>query len=266
MQGDGQARARLPRDEAQKREHKKSGRILFQSLLDAGVIETTTGEDGGKRLSVATDLQDDFSLNHALSLYLLDTIGLLGREIAGVSAPASDASRVNSRESRAGVDEAARPAEGREVAELKAAGVEYEQRIEELRSSNIQSPTASSSTARSTPSPPNTPGWAKKTSAPKSVAREMYEGFFSFAEYVKEYELERAEGLVLRYLSDVYKAFVQTVPALAKDEGVLSKSSRTSAPSCGRSTRACSTNGSACASPCDPFEPLPCARPPKCST
>jgi hypothetical protein len=56
---------------------------------------------------------------------------------------------------------------------------------------------------------------------PKSVAREMFEGFFSFSEYVKEYELERAEGLLLRYLSDVYKALVQTVPALAKDEGVV---------------------------------------------
>src|SRR5262249_22093291 len=55
---------------------------------------------------------------------------------------------------------------------------------------------------------------------PKSVAREMYEGFFSFSEYVKELGLERGEGTVLRYLSDVYKALVQTVPQPAKDEGV----------------------------------------------
>ena len=37
-----------------------------------------------------------------------------------------------------------------------------------------------------------------------------------FNEYVREYELERAEGTLLRYLSDVYKALVQTVPAPAK--------------------------------------------------
>jgi hypothetical protein len=53
---------------------------------------------------------------------------------------------------------------------------------------------------------------------PKSVAREMYETYQSFDEYVKEYGLERAEGLLLRYVSDVYKALVQTVPAWAKTD------------------------------------------------
>jgi hypothetical protein len=37
-----------------------------------------------------------------------------------------------------------------------------------------------------------------------------------FSEYVREYELGRAEGTLLRYLSDVYKALQQTVPAPAK--------------------------------------------------
>src|SRR5580658_7668149 len=32
-------------------------------------------------------------------------------------------------------------------------------------------------------------------------------------EYVRDYELGRAEGTLLRYLSDTYKALVQTVPA-----------------------------------------------------
>jgi hypothetical protein len=51
---------------------------------------------------------------------------------------------------------------------------------------------------------------------PKSIAREMVERFMDFNEYVREYELGRAEGTLLRYLSDVYKAVVQTVPAPAK--------------------------------------------------
>ena len=51
---------------------------------------------------------------------------------------------------------------------------------------------------------------------PKSIAREMSERFMDFNEYVREYELGRAEGTLLRYLSDVYKALVQTVPAPAK--------------------------------------------------
>jgi Domain of unknown function (DUF3516) len=44
----------------------------------------------------------------------------------------------------------------------------------------------------------------------------MFETYQAFSEYVKEYGLERTEGLLLRYLSDVYKTLVQTVPAPAK--------------------------------------------------
>jgi hypothetical protein len=55
---------------------------------------------------------------------------------------------------------------------------------------------------------------------PKSVAREMLEQYMSFGDYVKEYGLERGEGLLLRYLSDVYKTLVQTVPEWAKDARV----------------------------------------------
>jgi hypothetical protein len=55
---------------------------------------------------------------------------------------------------------------------------------------------------------------------PKSIAREMYENFMSFSEYVREYGLERVEGVLLRYLSDVYKALMQTVPKWAKTDAV----------------------------------------------
>jgi hypothetical protein len=48
----------------------------------------------------------------------------------------------------------------------------------------------------------------------------MLEKYMSFSEYIKEYGLERAEGSLLRYLSDVYKVLVQTVPEWAKDARV----------------------------------------------
>jgi hypothetical protein len=44
----------------------------------------------------------------------------------------------------------------------------------------------------------------------------MYELGMSFVEYVKEYGLQRSEGVLLRYLTDAYKGFVQTVPESAK--------------------------------------------------
>jgi hypothetical protein len=36
---------------------------------------------------------------------------------------------------------------------------------------------------------------------PKSIAREMFENFRSFADYIGDYDLHRAEGVLLRHLS-----------------------------------------------------------------
>ena len=57
--------------------------------------------------------------------------------------------------------------------------------------------------------------------SPKSVARDLYERAMTFADYVGYYGLARSEGLVLRYLSDAYKALRQTVPEDAEDRGAL---------------------------------------------
>ncbi|MBC7398175.1 MAG: DUF3516 domain-containing protein, partial [Bdellovibrionales bacterium] len=56
---------------------------------------------------------------------------------------------------------------------------------------------------------------------PKSVAREMVETFQSFHDYIKEYDLERVEGLLLRYLSEVYKVLLQTIPEPAKTDELV---------------------------------------------
>jgi hypothetical protein len=56
---------------------------------------------------------------------------------------------------------------------------------------------------------------------PKSIAREMHERFLSFADYIRDYGLERAEGILLRHLMQVYKVLAQTVPQSAKTEPVL---------------------------------------------
>ncbi len=54
--------------------------------------------------------------------------------------------------------------------------------------------------------------------SPKSVVRDMFERALSFSELISLYQLSRSEGLVLRYLSDAYRAIRQTVPAEAQTE------------------------------------------------
>jgi hypothetical protein len=55
---------------------------------------------------------------------------------------------------------------------------------------------------------------------PKSIAREMVEGFQRFDSYVRHYELQRVEGLLLRYLGEVYSTLQRSVPDARKTDEV----------------------------------------------
>jgi hypothetical protein len=48
----------------------------------------------------------------------------------------------------------------------------------------------------------------------------MFEQFRSFADYIKDYELQRAEGVLLRHLSRVHKVLTQAVPDATKNDTV----------------------------------------------
>jgi superfamily II RNA helicase len=211
----------------QKREHRKHGRLLYQSLFDAGVVEIappTEGAEGAegaaRRLRVNIDLQEDFSLNHALSLYLLDALTLLDpaspeyplQVLTLVEAILEDPEIILMRQ----LDRL----KTLKLAELKAAGVEYDERIAELEKLEYPKPHREFIYGSFNAFAAKHPWVGQENIRPKAVAREMYEEFYAFAEYINEYELQRMEGLLLRYLSDVYKVLSQSVPELAKDEGV----------------------------------------------
>jgi hypothetical protein len=53
------------------------------------------------------------------------------------------------------------------------------------------------------------------------VVRDMWERAMGFAEYVALYGLARSEGLVLRYLSDAYRALDQSVPEDTKSDELI---------------------------------------------
>ncbi|MGA9525948.1 MAG: DUF3516 domain-containing protein, partial [Myxococcaceae bacterium] len=55
---------------------------------------------------------------------------------------------------------------------------------------------------------------------PKSIARDMVERFCTFNDYIRDYGLQRSEGVLLRYLSEVYKTLLQTVPESMRTEEV----------------------------------------------
>ena len=228
--GDGcGAMRQLVRDchetEASKRHLRRNGFALFRSLVERGIISIVPlaerDSHGGQRLKLNVDLQEDFSLNHALSLWLLDGLAMLTPEdpdhaldvLTLVEAILENPDLILRRQ----LDKL----KGERLAELKAAGVEYEERLAELEKVEIIKPkrdfiydTFNAFAARH-------PWVGQDNVRPKSIARDMYEQFMSFEEYVRDYDLQRAEGILLRYLSETYKVLSQTVPEMARTDELM---------------------------------------------
>src|SRR5690606_15890960 len=108
---------------------------LFRSLVERKIIEIIPPAEraaAGRRLRVNVELQEDFSLNYTLSLYLIDTLALLDKE--SPTYPLDMMSLVESILEnpdiilRRQLDKL----KSEKMAELKAAGVSYEERLEEL--------------------------------------------------------------------------------------------------------------------------------------
>jgi superfamily II RNA helicase len=224
--GDGcRAMQALIRDshesERAKKAHFKRAWQLFRALVDRGIVEITPRSAEGSRVRVNVDLQEDFSMDHALSLYLFETIPLLEPD-----SPTHALDLLTLVESilenpdlilRRQLDKL----KGRRVAEMKAEGLDYDQRMEELEKLEHPKPLRDFVYGTFNAFADRHPWVGEENIRPKSIAREMFEGFRSFGDYVQEYDLERAEGLLLRHLNSVYKALSQTVPDSVKSPAIL---------------------------------------------
>ena len=209
---------------------------------------------GVRKLRVNVELQDDFSLHQALSLYLIDTLPLLPstpRTASGTGLPARDSAPASPSPESPPYPESAPPSpsdypfdvltlceaivedpdqilrrqvdklKGEKIMELKEAGVPYEERMEKLEAIEHPKPLREFLYETFNAFAAAHPWINQENVRPKSIAREMFERYRSFSDYVKDYGLERSEGLLLRHLSQVWKVLSQTVPASAKTEEVV---------------------------------------------
>ncbi|GAB3034479.1 DEAD/DEAH box helicase [Parafrigoribacterium mesophilum] len=198
---------------------------MYRTLRTAGIVEQTTDAEGRTRIRLTVDLQPNFALNQPLSPFALAVFDLLDPEgAAGASSYALDVVSVL----EATLDDP-RPvlsaqqfrARGEAVAAMKAEGIEYDQRMELLEEVTHPKPLAELLEAAFETYRASQPWVGDFELSPKSVVRDMYERAMTFNEYIGFYKLNRSEGLVLRYLSDAYRAARQTIPAEAKNEELL---------------------------------------------
>jgi len=190
---------------------RKTGFQLFRSLVDRKIIELNP-------MRINVDLQEDFSLNHALSLYLIDTLKLLDPETGNYAMDALTLVESILENPDLILRRQLDALKTIRMHELKQEGMEFDQRIEELEKLEYPKPNREFIYQTFNQFAAAHPWIGQENIRPKSIAREMFEGFFSFGEYIREYDLQRAEGLLLRYLADVYKAIVQNIPGYQKSE------------------------------------------------
>jgi superfamily II RNA helicase len=198
-----------------KRAHGRVAHSMFRSLVEAGIVEVRDG-----RARVNLDLQQDFSLNQTLSLYLLDTLTLLDPELETHALDLLTLVEAILENPEIVLQKQLDLIKTLAIAEMKAQGVEYDERIAKLEQLDYPKPNRDFIYDTFNAFTKKHPWVGAENIRPKSIARDMVEQFMSFSEYVKEYGLERSEGLLLRYLSDVYKVLVQTVPQSERSEDI----------------------------------------------
>jgi superfamily II RNA helicase len=206
-------------DPAAQRRHIRRAFAIYRALLAGGVVERLAEPDEqGRRWRLTVDLQADFALNQPLSPLALAAIDLL--DAGSPSYPLDVLSVIEATldDPREVLAAQLFKARGEAVAQMKADGVEYEERMELLESVTYPRPLADLLEAAYAMYQRGHPWVADYELSPKSVARDMYERALTFTEYVGYYGLSRSEGLVLRYLADAYKALRQTVPEDARTD------------------------------------------------
>ncbi|GAA3650164.1 DEAD/DEAH box helicase [Nocardioides ginsengisoli] len=192
---------------------------LARSLVTSEVLTRLDEVDGfGRRYVLTEALPEDFALNQPLSHFALAVLDVLD--------PDSESFMLDVVSVVEATLEAPRPlllaqrhaARGDAIAALKADGVEYDERMALVEDITWPEPLGELLEPLFETYRERHPWLAPDALAPKSVVRQMWEQGMGFTDLVARYQVARSEGLVLRYLTDAYRALRQTVPASYRTE------------------------------------------------
>jgi superfamily II RNA helicase len=208
-------------DRPAQRRHIRDAIAIYRALLAGGVVERLDPPDAeGRTVRLTVDLGDEFALNQPLSPFAVAAFELLDRDSPTYALDVLSVLESTLEDPRPVISAQRFKARGEAVAAMKAEGIEYDERMELLEDVGHPQPLRELLEHAYEAYRRGHPWVADHELRPKSVAREMYEAAMTFHEYVAAYRLARAEGLVLRYLSDAYKAMRQTIRASARTEEV----------------------------------------------
>ena len=199
---------------------KEAARLEARQRLDALLASGVVGRDTDGALELHGELQADFSLHHSLSLFLLHAVAQLDRASPTYALDVISVVEAILEHPRPILAAQVQREKTERVAQLKAEGVEYEERMEALDDVTWPKPKGEWLYATFNAWAASRPWLPEDPVRPKSVAREMVESAATFSGYVKGLRLERVEGVLLRYLSQVLQTLRQNVPLDLRDDAV----------------------------------------------
>ena len=170
---------------------------------------------------LSPDLQEDFSVFHSLALFVLDALDTLDPEAEDYAFRVLTLVESVQENPRPVLFAQRHRERGEKVAEMKAEGLDYAERMEALEDVDYPKPDAQWLYDRINAYLDERPWLAAEHVRPKSVARDMVETWSTFNEYVRELKLEAVEGVLLRYLNQVYKVLARTIPEAAQTDELV---------------------------------------------
>lgn len=222
--GTAMRRLLLDNHEPRKRQrnHIRQAISMYRALVEAGVVEELeVPDDQGRRVRVTIDLQDEFALTQPLSLFALEVLEELDSEDPDYALDVVSVVESVLENPRPVMASQLKRVKDQMVFEMKAAGIEYDERMERLSEAEYPKPLSELLWGCFRVFRAHHPWVGDNTPKPKSVVREMFEMGVGFRDYVLYHGLKRSEGVLLRYLTDAYKGLRQNVPEQAKTDEVL---------------------------------------------
>ncbi len=186
---------------------------LARSLVRSGILTRLDEPDEfGRRYVLTVDLPEDFALNQELAHFALAALDVLDPEAPTYAMDVVSVVEAVLEPPRQVLWAQQNEARGEAVAQMKADGIEYDERMVLLEDVTWPRPLAELLEATYELYRESHPWLDPGALEPKAVVREMWEQGMGFTDVVARYQLARSEGLVLRYLTDAYRTLRQTVP------------------------------------------------------
>lgn len=193
--------------------------ILRELIATEVVVRREEPDEYGNYYELTVHLQQNFALNQPLSPFALAALDLLDPDSASYALDVVSVIEATLEKPRQVLSGQEKKARGEAIAAMKAEGMDYNDRMNALDEITYAMPLAEKLESAFEQYRSGAPWLSDFELAPKSIVRDMYERAMGFSDFVQYYQLARSEGVLLRYLTDAYKALRQTVPqdALRED-------------------------------------------------